>query len=128
LRPRSQQVECGATSKDGEFMMSSSTFVWGEHSDQFIFAVTEGKALNLVLVKLTEDSKQWQTFIYDLNKDKNVCSAETCDLARVTSFELAGAAVIAQVFPGKLGEKPLNLSIPIDEFALIKISGVKVKE
>lgn len=120
-RPRSQQVECGATSKDREFMMSSYTFLWGERSDQFIFAVSEGIALNLVLVKLTESSKQWQTFIYDVNKDKNICSATSCDLARVTFLGLGEDAVMMQVFPGELGEKPLNLSIPIDEFVLIKL-------
>lgn len=120
LRTRSQQIECGATNKDGEFLMASDTFVWGEKSDQFIFSTSNGNALNLVLVKLSGRSKQWQTFIYDLNKDKHTCLATSCDSAKVTSLELEEDIAIMQVFSGTLGEKPSNLSIPIKNFIPIK--------
>jgi hypothetical protein len=116
---RNQQIECGIASENGEFMMASNTFIWSDESDQFLFAVNEVSTLNIVLVKLNKNNKKWQTFTYNLNKDKNICSA-TCESPRVTSLELKDRAIIAQVFNGQLGEKPITFSIPIDELVLTK--------
>lgn len=119
VRPRSQEVECGATIKDGEFMMSTDTFFWGEQSDQFFFAISEKDALNLVLVKLDKNPK-WKTFIYNLNKDKNFCASTDCSTAKVTSLKLKNNVVDTQVFPGDLGKESSSISVPTDEFSLLK--------
>jgi len=111
-----QEADTSDTSIDH---VVGGTFFWWPQSEQFIFQIDEGKSLNLVLVKLRKNGKEWDTLLYDLNKDGSVCET-TCELSRVTSFALSeNAAVDVKVSPGQLGAKDLNFSIALDEFKRI---------
>ena len=118
VRFNSQLAECGVTNDEGEFIRISDSFTWGRSSDYFLFAVGEANMLNIILVKLDRKNNNWETFVYDLNKDKNICSQSECNLARVKSLNLKNGLVKFKILPTNKGEKPIDMLISIDKFSL----------
>jgi hypothetical protein len=117
--PSSAQKAGSIASNTSIGLWLAGTFFWWPQSNQYIFQIDKGKALNLVLVKLKKNGRGWEVFLYDLNKDGLVCET-TCEASRVTSLALVGNdAVDVRVFPGQLGAKDLSFRIPLDRFKQI---------
>lgn len=95
-----------------------STFHWWPNSKQYTFAINEGKALNLLVVKLQVHGEGWDTFLYNLNSDGAACE-NTCELSRIKSLVLENDNIDLVVFPGNLGAKDLRLKLSTGQFKQI---------